>query len=194
MGLARRVPIGGGEVRRLAPDLASAGEGAIGPGGPLGQADCPTVDVDAELVAPCSPEELFTWVDDLARYPDWLEIVTRAEPTGDGAWAVDLRGRLGPLARSKRLRMIRAEPVGPDRDGDSGFPVRTAVFERAELDGRQHSPWRLQAAVAPHPDGSKLAMSLHYGGSLFGPVLERVLRDEIERSRLRLLDLVSTER
>jgi hypothetical protein len=31
-------------------------------------------------------------------------------------------------------------------------------------------------------------MHLHYGGALFGPVLERVLGDEIERSRGRLLD------
>lgn len=149
------------------------------------------MDVDAELVAPCLPEELFAWVDDLARYPDWLEIVTRSEPTGDGAWAVDLRGRLGPLARSKRLRMIRRQP---DPTEPSGADTRTAVFERAELDGRQHSPWVLRAAVSPHPDGSVLAMGLHYGGSLFGPVLERVLRDEIERSKLRLLELVSAGR
>jgi len=146
------------------------------------------VDVHAELVAPCAPEELFAWVDDLARYPDWLEIVTRVEPAGTEAWAVDLRGRLGPLARSKRLRMVRGT-VGAEADG-----VRTARFERAELDGRQHSPWVLQATVAPHAEGSTLAMGLHYGGSLFGPVLERVLRDEIERSRRRLLDLVTADR
>ena len=36
-----------------------------------------------------------------------------------------------------------------------------------------------------------VTMRLHYGGSLWGPVLERLLGDEIERSRSRLLDLVS---
>jgi hypothetical protein len=40
-------------------------------------------------------------------------------------------------------------------------------------------------------DGSSLAMRLHYGGSLWGPVLERLLGDEIQRSRPRLLDLVA---
>ena len=30
-------------------------------------------------------------------------------------------------------------------------------------------------------------MRLHYGGSLFGPVLERLLGDTIEKSRPRLL-------
>lgn len=139
------------------------------------------MDLDATLVAPCSPEHLFTWVEDLQRYPEWLEIVTRAEPLGDGAWAVDLRGRLGPLARSKRLRMVRSRHDLP----------RAVRFERSEVDGRDHSPWVLEADVAPHAEGSVLTMRLHYGGGLFGPVLERVLRDEIERSRLRLLARVS---
>ena len=36
-----------------------------------------------------------------------------------------------------------------------------------------------------HPDrrGSRLVMHLHYGGSLWGPVLEHMLGDEIENSR-----------
>ena len=139
------------------------------------------MDLDATLVAPCSPEHLFTWVEDLQRYPDWLEIVTRADPADDGAWAVDLRGRLGPLARSKRLRMVRTRHEVP----------RAVRFERAELDGRDHSPWVLEVDVAPHVEGAELTMRLHYGGGLFGPVLERVLRDEIERSRLRLLSRVT---
>ena len=139
------------------------------------------MDLDASLDAPCPPAELFAWVDDLARYPQWLSIVTRAEPDGDGGWLVDLRGRVGPLARSKRLRMAR-----------TGFePDRFALFERAERDGRQHSPWVLWAEVTPAPAGSHLAMRLHYGGSLWGAVIERMLRDEIDSSRRRLLQLVS---
>lgn len=142
------------------------------------------MDVDAELVAPCGADELYGWVEDLATYPRWLEIVTRAEPiAGDGdvtAWAVDLRGRLGPLARSKRLRMVRTVHDG-----------RKARFERAETDGRSHSPWILDATVEETTSGSRLHMHLHYGGGLFGPVLELVLRDEIARSRDRLLELVT---
>ncbi|MCU1370426.1 MAG: hypothetical protein JWO77_1620 [Ilumatobacteraceae bacterium] len=141
------------------------------------------MDLSAELVAPCTPETLFGWVCDLGRYPQWLEIVTRAEAVDDGSWAVDLRGRMGPFARSKRLRMVRSELVEPQR----------AVFERAETDGRDHSPWTLTAEVAHHEAGSRLAMRLHYGGGLFEPLIERVLRDEIERSRLRLLDLVTAD-
>lgn len=149
------------------------------------------MDIEAELVAPCSPDRLFEQIDDLSRYPDWLSIVPRAvRVEGDGGpdasgtepvWAVDLRGRMGPLARSKRLRMVRTERVRPER-------VR---FERLEVDGRDHSAWVLSARVAEHPDGSHLKMRLHYGGSLFASVLEPLLREEIERSKRRLVDLVS---
>ena len=135
----------------------------------------------AELDAPCPPEVLFGWVSDLGRYPQWLDIVPRAVPIEDGVWSVDLRGRLGPFARSKRLRMERT--VCDEAAG-------RARFERAERDGRSHSPWVLTAEVAATEDGSRLTMRLHYGGGLFGPVVERLLSDEIERSRPRLLACV----
>ena len=103
------------------------------------------MELAADLDAPCPPEELFAWVDDLARYPSWLSIVTRAEAyAGDPlAWSVDLRGRVGPFARSKRLRMVRT----------SFEPPRLAVFERQEDDGRQHAAWVLRAEVSPRPPG-----------------------------------------
>lgn len=132
----------------------------------------------ADLDAPHPPEAVFHWVEDLERYPGWLDIVPRATASEDGAWLVDLRGRLGPLARSKRLRMVRTRHEAPT----------TVRFERAELDGRQHSRWVLEAFVAPVDGGSRLTMHLHYGGSLLGPVVERLLGDEIERSRSRLLE------
>jgi hypothetical protein len=136
------------------------------------------VDVTATLDAPHPPDAVFAWVADLDRYPAWLDIVPKATPDGDDAWLVILRGRLGPLARSKRLRMARVAVAEP-------YTVR---FERDERDGRHHSPWVLQAEVTPADGGSRLTMRLHYGGSLFGPVLERLLGDEIERSRGRLLE------
>jgi hypothetical protein len=139
------------------------------------------VDIDADLVAPCPPDELYGWVCDLEHYPRWLEIVTKATPLEAETWAVDLRGRLGPLARTKRLRMVRREAVEGKR----------VVFERAEVDGRDHSPWVLTVEIEDHHGGAHLTMNLHYGGGLFQPVIERVLREEIERSRPRLLALVS---
>jgi hypothetical protein len=69
-------------------------------------------------------------------------------------------------------------------------PPTSVRFERREQDGRSHSPWVLEASVAALDDGSRLTMHLHYGGGLFGPVLDRLLGDEIERSRPRLLTLL----
>jgi hypothetical protein len=86
------------------------------------------------------------------------------------------------LARSKRLRMVRTELDAP----------RKVTFERRELDGRQHAAWRLQAEIADTSAGTTLTMRLHYGGGLWGPVLERVLGDEIQRSRPRLLALLAS--
>ena len=137
----------------------------------------------ASLEAPCPPDELFTWVDDLGRYPAWLDIVPRAVEAGSEAgdtgpaWSVDLRGRLGPFARAKRLRMVRTVHE----------PDAHARFERSEHDGRQHSPWVLDATVVPADTGSTLTMRLHYGGRLWMPALDRLLADEIARSRPRLL-------
>jgi Polyketide cyclase / dehydrase and lipid transport len=139
------------------------------------------MDLVADLDAPVPPTTLFPWVEDLSRYPEWLEIVTRAAVVGADAWLVDLRARLGPLTRSKRLRMVRIIHEPPTE----------VVFERQEDDGRSHASWRLSASVHPTHAGSRLVMGLHYGGALWGPVIERLLTDEIERSRPRLLELVA---
>lgn len=145
------------------------------------------MDVVATLDAPCPPTALFPWVDDLERYPDWLDIVPRAVPTPaqpddvGPAWSVDLRGRLGPFARAKRLRMVRTALEAPTH----------ARFERAEHDGREHSSWVLDATVEDAADGCRLTMRLHYGGRLWMPALDRLLADEINRSRPRLLERVA---
>lgn len=145
------------------------------------------MDVTATLDARCTPEELYEWVGSLDTYDRWLEIVPRTEPApaapGDPgpAWHVTLRGKLGPLARSKRLRMVRTEEDPPHR-------VR---FERRETDGRDHAAWVLTATVTVDGPTSTLTMDLHYGGTLWVPLLDRLLTSEIEASRSRLRALVA---
>jgi hypothetical protein len=140
------------------------------------------VDLTVALDVPHPPEAVFPWVAELDRYPAWLEIVPRAEADEAGdAWLVFLRGRLGPLARSKRLRMVRTALDAP----------RLVRFERAEVDGREHAAWSLEAEVLAAGGGSQLTMRLHYSGGLFGPVVERLLADEIDRSGQRLLTLLT---
>ena len=148
------------------------------------------MDVTATLAADVPADVLFDVIDDLGTYPSWLDIVPRADPApaADGddgpAWSVDLRGQIGPLRRSKRLRMVRTESRRPE----------SVRFERRELDGRSHSAWVLQADVRDGARGGELEMRLHYGGSLWVPMLDRMLSDEIERSRPRLLALVGGDR
>jgi hypothetical protein len=150
------------------------------------------MEIRRSLTAPCGPDRLFAWVEDLAVYPQWMRLVHYVGPAEDvdgmPGWQVELRARVGPFARSKVLRMVRTEHDEPHR----------VTFERSEVDGRQHSSWILRATVdgeaGSDADASTLTMELRYGGSLWsGAVLQRVLDDAIRRGSERLLGLVSDE-
>lgn len=146
------------------------------------------MDVHASVDAPVTADKLFSKISDLTTYPQWLDIVHGVEVVSNEgpmlAWQVELRARVGPFARSKRLRMVRT----------SCDPPRAVVFERQESDGKQHSAWVLRATIEPSATGSKLAMHLHYGGLLFtGGVMERLLADQIRRGSDRLVAMFSAD-
>lgn len=140
------------------------------------------MEIERSLEADCPPSTLFPHIRDLAEYPEWMPLVHDVEAIGDETWEVELRAELGPLARSKKLRMARTE-LELDR---------LAVFERAEVDGRSHAPWVLRAQLDALEGGTRLTMLLRYGGTLWtGGVLERVLDDQVRRGSEALLELVS---
>jgi ribosome-associated toxin RatA of RatAB toxin-antitoxin module len=143
------------------------------------------VEIRATLDSSCAAEVMRSWVNDLGRYPQWLSIVSWAEVvSADGeaqAWAVELRAKVGPLARSKKLRM--------ERVADTPDHVR---FERRETDGRDHSSWVLDGEIEPLDSGCRLTMLLHYGGAFGGGLVERLLRDAIESSKQKLRVLVES--
>lgn len=147
------------------------------------------MDVSASLEAPHPVGEVFALVDELTDYPAWMPLahavsVSAADDLGRPQWAIELRARVGPFARSKRLTMVRTV-----HDPSSA----TVRFERNESDGRRHAPWILDAFVRPIDDGSRLDMHLHYGGKLWtGGVMERVLVEQIVAGRERLLSLLAT--
>ena len=146
------------------------------------------MDVRVDIDIPCGPSAIYPFVCDLVQYPQWMGLVHSAvlDPTTTGptAWIVELRGKIGPFARSKRLRMQQVVT-------DSPHHVR---FERSEDDGQQHGQWVLEVKIADLGTElvpkSSLKMTLHYGGRLFSSVVERALQDEIEMSKKRLLHLV----
>ena len=135
--------------------------------------------VEHQLDASC--DRVFLIVADLGRYPDWMGIVHSAESSDDETWNVQLRARVGPFARSKRLTMTRV----------AYEPSSFVRFERHEADGRSHGVWTLEASVRPVGATTDLTMTLHYGGRLWSSVVERVLFDEIEASKKRLAALAT---
>jgi len=147
------------------------------------------MDLVASVEVPVSVEKLFDYVADLANYSSWLEFVHKVELVGestesDTTWLVELRAKLGVLARSKRLRMTRTLCEHP----------KVVVFERREQDSRRHSEWILHATVSQTATGAKLETNLHYSGNLFtGGMLERALSDQIATGREKLIQQLSAK-
>ena len=137
------------------------------------------------VVVPAPPVAVCEHVSRLERYPSWLRLVHAADVVADDplpVWDVELRARVGPFARSKRLRMQRTE-IDPER---------SVAFERREVDGRQHAMWALRVELAPVDDTTVLTMHLAYDGALWtGGVLQKVLDEEVRRARVRLVELLS---
>ena len=138
-----------------------------------------------ELPAP--PQIVFPHVERLEAYPEWMRLVHEVEAVAEQprpAWEVELRARVGPFARSKRLRMERTQ-----HEVD-----RLAVFERAEVDGRQHAAWTLRAELEPLGESStKMTMHLAYDG---GAVVRCRARSRARRrdqagTRARLVHVVA---
>lgn len=137
------------------------------------------VDRTISATVDASPQATMAALADLGTYPAWLSLVAKAEPAAQaasdpdasdpdasGTWLVTLRARLGPLARSKRLRMVRTE-----------LDERSVRFVRRETDDREHADWVLSAELEPRSDGrSDVRVHLHYSGALWSAPLELVLR------------------
>lgn len=133
-----------------------------------------------------SPERVFDVLADLGTYVKWLDLVTRVDPaapaSGDAgpAWIVTLRARVGPLSRSKRLRMVRTHENRP----------ASVRFERTETDGRTHSPWLLNVTI----DGEgpcDVRVDLNYEGGLWTAPLGGILGSQADDAVPRLQALVS---
>ena len=139
------------------------------------------MDLKASVDLDASPDRVRPLVATLDCYPEWLSIVAKAQPLEGpvDAWAIELRAKVGPLSRSKQLRMVRTV--------DDPLHLR---FERIELDGRTHADWTLDVLLRSEGAQTELIMELHYGGGFGGGVVERLLASEIEESRRRLRALL----
>lgn len=148
----------------------------------------------ASLITTASPDSVLAYVANLDDYPSWMSLVHSTHREAGAvppAWSVELRARVGPLARSKRLRMVRTEYLVGE--------FSRIVFERSETDGRRHAAWRLEVTVGPARNSdaaagsasTELAMVLSYDGRFFVSVVESVLRQNVEAGRNRLAELLA---
>ena len=140
------------------------------------------MDIRVDVELPCTIDAVLPLINDLTRYAQWMGLVHAVVPEADHqAWQIELRGKIGPFARSKRLRMVQVETSSAEH----------LRFERAEVDGRSHSAWVLEAKVSQQASMTMLNMTLQYSGRFFSSVVERALHDEIEASKQRLRKLVA---
>jgi hypothetical protein len=138
--------------------------------------------VEADLPAPVSV--VHDRLADLSGYPAWAGIVRGAtrEPGPEPAWSVEVGARVGLIRLTKRVRMVRAVDE-----------TARLEFERAELDGAEHSSWvltvELREKAGPNPvTFAKVAFS--YAGIGWVPGLDAVLAIEARRSARRLRGLL----
>lgn len=153
-----------------------------------------TANVDA------SADQVMEALLDLDHYGEWIDVVRRvesAEPAegDDGpAWWVTLRAAVGPLARNKRLRVVRT--VDPSRGGDGGGDNQgggTVTYRRREIDDRDHAAWEMQSSAAPAESGTAVTVRLAYGGSLWSGLLDGVLDRAIDAAIAKLGSRLSSE-
>ena len=124
--------------------------------------------------------KVLPFVNDLSRYPQWMPLVHSVLPEADASWNVELRAKVGVFARSKRIRMTRTTNTENE-----------VVFERNELDDRQHSPWRLAVSLQGSDTSCTVTMNLEYGGTLWtAGVLDRVLASQVDAGKANLAAVV----
>lgn len=165
------------------------------------------MELSASLRTAASVDQVLSHVCELDRYTQWMPLVHNAVPepgSEPAAWSVELRARVGPFARSKRLRMVRTVmDAGVSALRATAQSPARIVFERRELDERSHAQWRLEvvvasatAASAPAATGdlnptTELTMHLSYDGRLFASVVESILQQQIDEGRRRLSALLA---
>ena len=124
--------------------------------------------------------EVYPFVSDLQKYAEWMPLIHSVVPTGEDSWDVELRAKVGLLARSKRLSMRRVSNS-----------AELIVFERDESDGRSHSPWTLTVRTTPSDHGCVVTMEMAYGGTLWtAGILDRVLASQVEAGKAGLARVV----
>ncbi|MBJ7294523.1 MAG: SRPBCC family protein [Ilumatobacteraceae bacterium] len=147
--------------------------------------------VSSEIVIDAPLLSVLPFVDALDAYPSWMTLVHQAKLVDNclDQWNVELRARVGPLARSKRLLMKKTVSEVSEQSHSARI-----VFERCETDGRQHAQWTLTIDLKTLESlSTRVDVELFYDGGLWtAGILERVLADSISSGRDRLRHIVTS--
>ena len=144
----------------------------------------------SSVTVPVAIEQVVPHLADLSGYPQWMPMIHSIERDDDGAevgWSVELRAKVGPFTRSKRLRMVRTQN-NQSHDGAS------IVFERKERGGTSHSVWCMSVNVTSRGPSTDVSIDLEYGGTLWtAGVLDRVLAGNIDAGKDGFVRLVTSQ-
>ncbi len=120
-------------------------------------------------------------VSDLATFPQWIEIVdTVVVDAGEPpAHFVILKARLGPISRSKKLRMVQTA-----RGGESDPEANNSVtFERQETHDIEVAMWKMNVTACSTGESStQLSISLSYDGELWLPAFGAILDSQVPKT------------
>ncbi len=131
-----------------------------------------------------SSEQIFSALSDLANYKNWLgfiDTIDTVDADGSGAcWIVTLRAQVGPFARLKKLRMVRAEEDFPE----------SIQFSRRETDSKDHSDWDLHVTINEKESmGCSVQMVVSYSGRFWSVPLQAVFTSHVETAKVRLREM-----
>lgn len=132
--------------------------------------------VSARVNIPAPPETVWTWVGDLARYPEFM--------AGLALWEAEGRRRSGLGARYRVLMRVGSADVGGLIEV-VGFRPPSELAWNAVTGAEQRGRWRLR----PDGDGTSAELRLTYhvagwapGAWLIGRIAGRALQDNLERT------------
>ena len=132
-----------------------------------------------------SSDIVFEVVSDLETYPDWLDIVENVLAESNDAWFVTLTAKIGPIKRSKKLRMIRT------------VEDNTVNFIRQETHDREFSIWEMTSTVTELSESSSnLLIELNYSGAYWSSLLDALFEAKkpgIEKSLKNYLAEIANE-
>jgi carbon monoxide dehydrogenase subunit G len=148
------------------------------------------VKASSSVTVPVTIDRVVPHLVDLSGYPQWMPMIhsiARDDDEGETAWSVELRAKVGPFARSKRLRMVRTV-------NEQSTDAASLVFERKERGGTSHSVWRMGVNVKSLGESTDVSIDLEYGGALWtAGVLDRVLAGNIDAGKERFVRLVTSQ-